>query len=258
MYKIIGYSAKATDRAWTLYLEGKSFDFHMHIGNDNDCGAHLTAIKSKHLRHLPVILGPPKNSSKFVLKSSMNFRMIFHHGCPCAPEHMSMKSFSQIDTSGITKSVKNVERSRGLVLIGKWWCENTTSAVNLCIKHRLGFQYLDADQKSAIYMKPLEGLLCGETYMFEAKTSSCHLTVPIIILDGVMLGGRDQLVNVIKNKKRLESVVAGVNKCFTDCVYIPLDRIRDKVAFLSILSGLMDNKVPPKIIRFCEMYSTND
>lgn len=98
----------------------------------------------------------------------------------------------------------NVLRAHGLTVLGASYCPRTHEAVSLLGKERLPFNYIQAgppDWRRASYEKQLANVLDKPyKYSKQMPAGGFHRTMPAVLLDGVLIGGADEVQLMLSNK----------------------------------------------------------
>jgi glutaredoxin len=129
----------------------------------------------------------------------------------------------------------------GIVILGTRACPYTLRAVEMLHKTRLPFYYVDvANGRLGDYHEEMDKEL-SEKYYFTNKTpeGGFHRTVPIVLMDGKLIGGNSELDSALSRTTSLEEIQKSCRLSVAGVAYIGVPEVEDGTTLLeeSLLGG---------------------
>ena len=159
--------------------------------------------KSQHMPTPVVAIGAPTalNSMKNLISAGKSFHFV-------RVQATSNRKRKDVRTGNDMPTIQQRDVTGplpgGLVVFGTASCPFTKKAAEMLVSRDISFYYIDVTDKMGYYHEALGDVRLGQKYLFEDQPSlgSFHRTVPIVFLDGKLIGGCTQLENSLNKATR--------------------------------------------------------
>lgn len=195
--------------------------------------------KSQHLPTPVVALGTPDapRCVQDLIRTGKSF-----HFVPVQKTHVKPRKNVPLatDMHSITQRDVSGPLPGGLVVFGTKNCTFTKQSASLLVLNKISFYYIDVTGYMGHYHETLGNARLGQKYLFEDKPSlsSFHKTVPILFLDGKLIGGHTQLQYALENEMANQEVQNIVSEFDSRVSYFEIP-----ATFEAVWEAVKDGKV---------------
>jgi glutaredoxin-related protein len=165
----------------------------------------------------------------------LNVKHLVKHAYPSfqfVPSAVPQAAFADSFTppSPSTRIMYDVANVPGVMVLGASYCGHTLRAVTALVQQRVPFYYVDATAHHEHYIQSLGKSLEAKTFALsdgeprKGSPPEPYATFPTILLSGELVGGREQIQDVLLDPERTRQLLQKACSSKSAVVALPSDR----------------------------------